>query len=139
MARNHDNFKPKRSRRSGRKKLRLIKSNLEVLKKIALVLFITFSFGCITTKYVMVDPKDSTKLVEIKKRIIYDDYLTPNPYPFFYNDWFWFNRPLYRPIIIQTPRPQPRPQYVPVRPTQPRYNGPQFGPLPPAPRPRIQK
>lgn len=139
MARNHDNFKPKRSKRSGRKSMRLVKSNLEVLKKFALVFFILFSFGCITTKYVMIDPNDSTKLVEIKKRIVYDDYIAPNPYPLFYNNWFWYSRPYYNPIIIQTPRPQPRPQYVPVRPQQPRYNGPQFGPLPPAPRPRIQK
>lgn len=43
MARNHDNFKPKRSRRSGRKSLRLVQNNLAVLKKfLVLLLFIPF-------------------------------------------------------------------------------------------------
>jgi len=34
MARAKNNFKPRRSRRSGLKKAKLIKSNLEVLKKV---------------------------------------------------------------------------------------------------------
>ena len=34
MANAHNNFKPRRSRRSGIKKMKLIKQNLEILKKV---------------------------------------------------------------------------------------------------------
>ncbi len=41
-----------------------------------------------------------------------------NPYPLYNNYWWWYNS---RPIIIQRPQPQP--------------HKPNFGPLPPTPRP----
>ena len=34
MANAHNNFKPKRSKRSGKKKFKLVNSNLEILKKL---------------------------------------------------------------------------------------------------------
>ena len=122
--------KPRRSRRSGVKKLKQVKANLAVLKKyLAILLISLFATACTTVKYVMVDPKDSTKLVEIKKRIIYDDYYTPMS-PLLYNNWWWYNS---RPIIIQRQRPIVVPQRPQLRP-QPTRPG--FGPLPPTPRPK---
>jgi hypothetical protein len=125
--------KPRRSRRSGIKKMKLVKANLEVLKKYLATLFISlFVVSCTTVKYVIVDPKDSTKLVEIRKRIMYDDYYTPALSPLYNNYWWWYNS---RPIIIQR-----QPIIVPQRPQQPsapiRGYRPGFGPLPPTPRPR---
>lgn len=81
-----------------------------------LILFILAFMGCTTTRYVMVDPKDSTKVVEIRKRIIYDDvYFSP---PFYYNYDWWYNRNYFyqRPIIV----PNYRPIITPHRPQQPR-------------------
>lgn len=117
MANSHNDFKPRRSRRSGVKKMKLIKTNLAILKKYLAVLFILiFVSSCTTIKYVIVDPKDTTKLVEVRKRIIHDDYIVPPSSLYYYNNW-WFNRPYYySPRIIYTPRPS-------------------FGPLPPTPRP----
>ena len=112
--------KPRRSRRSGVKKMKQIKANLEVLKKYLVILFISlFVVSCTTVKYVIIDPKDSTQLIEVRKRILYDDYHMANPYPLYNNYWWWYNS---RPIIIQRPQPQP--------------HRPNFGPLPPSPRPR---
>ena len=110
MANAHNNFKPRRSRRSGIKKMKQIKANLAVLKKYLAVLLIIFVAGCTPVRYVMVDPKDSTKLVEVRKRIIYDDYHMSTPYPLYNNYWWWYNN---RPIVIQRPivvpqRPQPK-------------------------------
>ena len=132
MANSHNNFKPKRSRRSGLKKMKLIKDNLAVLKKLAALFLIIVFAACTPVRYVMVDPKDSTKLVEIRKRIMYDDYYTPALSPLYNNYWWWYNS---RPIIIQR-----QPIIVPQRPQQPsapiRGYRPGFGPLPPTPRPR---
>jgi hypothetical protein len=88
-----------------------------------LILFILAFMGCTTTQYVMVDPKDSTKLVEVHKRIIYDDVYFSSP---FYYNYGWYNgnysfpRPIivpnYRPIIVNPYRPQqPRIIYTPDR------------------------
>jgi hypothetical protein len=90
-----------------------------------LILFILAFMGCTTTQYVMVDPKDSTKLVEVHKRIIYDDMYFSSP--FYYNyDWYnrnyYYQRPMivpnYRPIIIHTPdrgQPHHREGNAPIR------------------------
>ena len=130
MARAHNNFKPRRSKRSGVKKLKLVKANLEVLKKYLAILIITlFVSSCTTVKYVMIDPKDSTKLVEVRKQVIYDNYYTPT-FPLLFSSYWWYNS---RPIIIQR-----QPIVVPQRPYQPlppRGPRPGFGPLPPSPRP----
>jgi hypothetical protein len=80
--------------------------------------------SCTPLKYVIIDPKDSTKMVEVRKRIIYDDYYMQSP--IFFNYW---NAPLwYRtPIIIQ------RPIRIPQKPQQPNWHR----PIPPrAPRNR---
>jgi len=126
MANSHNDFKPKRSRRSGLKKMKLIKDNLAVLKKLAALFLIIMFAACTPVRYVMVDPKDSTKLVEVRKRIVYDDYYMSTP-PLLYNNWWWYNS---RPIIIQ----RQRPIVVPQRPTLPPRPS-RFGPLPPSPRP----
>lgn len=39
--------------------------------------------GCAPVKYVYIDPKDTTKLVEVRKRIIYEDFYMHN------FDHFW--------------------------------------------------
>lgn len=129
MANSHNDFKPRRSRRSGVKKMKLIKANLAILKKLAALFIIVLFAACTPVKYVMVDPKDSTKLVEIRKRIIYDDYHMSMS-PLLYNNYWWYNS---RPIIIQR-----QPIVIPQRPRQPLPpRGPRsFGPLPPTPRPK---
>ena len=102
--------KPRRSRRSGLKKAKLVKSNLEALKKIIGILLIgLFISSCSNVKYVYVDPKDS---VVRRQRVVYDDVYSP----LFFDRYYWNQRP----IIIYS-RPQPRPGY---------------GPLPPTPKPR---
>ena len=88
-----------------------------------LFLLIVILMGCTTTQYVMVDPKDSTKLVEIRKRIIYDDVYYSAP---FYYNYGWYDRnylfqrpiivPNYRPIIVTPHRTQqPRIIHTPYR------------------------
>jgi len=59
----------------------------------------------------MVDPKDSTKLVEVRKRIIYEDVYEPRIPLYFYNGFFGVQP--YRPLIIQRPIVVPRRQVVP--------------------------
>lgn len=84
------------------------------MKKILLILtfLIIGIVSCTPVKYVMVDPKDSTKLVEVRKRIIYDDEYYHIPMYFNYN-----LTPYYNPIIIRrynTPRIQiQRPSFRP--------------------------
>lgn len=92
------------------------------MKKLLSVLLLVMMVGCAPVKYVMIDPKDSTKLVEVKKRIIYDDYYVQTPPSFRYNDWWLYGAPFYSPrIIIQRPIQRPtRPQPSPYRPVQPR-------------------
>jgi len=99
------------------------------MKHLTILLIILLLIGCTPVKYVMVDPKDSTKLVEVRKRIIYDDYYMHTP-SLFYNNWWWYNN---RPIIIQRPIVVPQRVQPKLPPRSPR---PQFGPLPPTPRPR---
>jgi hypothetical protein len=66
----------------------------------------------------MVDPKDSTNLVEVRKRIIYEDIYQPQIPLYFYNGFFGVQP--YRPLIIQRPIVIPRrPIVVPTRPSAP--------------------
>ena len=121
MARTHNNFKPRRSRRSGLKKAKLVKKNNDVLhniwthlnaqqlKAFITILLIGMFMSCANVRYVYVDPKDS---VVRKQRVIYDDVYSP----LFFDRYYWNQRP----IIIYS-KPQPRPGH---------------GPLPPTPKPR---
>ncbi len=89
------------------------------MKNLLLVLFFLLGItSCTSVKYVMIDPKDSTKLIEVRKRIIYDDYYIQSP--IFFNNWntpFWYRAP----IIIQQPIRIPQ---RPVRPHQPNWQRP---------------
>ena len=98
------------------------------MKKLLSVLLLVMMVGCAPVKYVMIDPKDSTKLVEVKKRIIYDDYYVQTPPSFRYNSWWLYNPPIHspriiiqkrQPIVVQPQRPS-RPQPSPYRPAPPR-------------------
>ncbi len=94
------------------------------MKNLLLAVFLLLGIAsCTPVKYVMIDPKDSTKLVEVRKRIIYDDTYIQLQTPMFY-----WNRPLfYQPLYI------PIPQRRIVRPQQPNW----YRPMPPrAPRNR---
>ena len=100
------------------------------MKKLLFLVLVLFS-ACTPVRYVYIDPKDSTNLVEVKKRIIYDNVYAPSVFPFSYN-YMWNGFPYYNPIIIRTPiRIQPnnrytphnrytRPHYTPQRPVTPR-------------------
>ena len=79
------------------------------MKKILALLLILSS--CTPVKYVMVDTKDSTKLVEVRKIIIYQDIYQPSIPVYFYNGFLGVQP--YRPIIIQ------RPIIVPTKPAVP--------------------
>jgi hypothetical protein len=60
----------------------------------------------------MIDPKDSSKLVEVRKRIIYEDIYQPSIPLYFYNGFYG---PQYeRPIVIPI-----RPIIAPTRPSAP--------------------
>jgi hypothetical protein len=74
------------------------------MKKILALLLILS--GCTPVQYVTVDPKDSTKLVEVRKRIIYEDIYQPSVPLYFYNGFFGVQP--YRPLIIQRPIVIPR-------------------------------
>lgn len=67
---------------------------------IAFLWIVMFIASCTPVKYVMVDPKDSSKLVEVRKRIIYDDYYDYHM-PLYFN--YGYYRPFYNPLIIQAP------------------------------------
>ena len=97
------------------------------MKNLLLAVFLLLGIvSCTPVKYVMIDPKDSTKLIEVRKRILYDDYYMDSP--IFYN--YWMN-PYYRtPIIIHQPiripqrpvRPQPPSRnQAPIRKFEPRH------------------
>ena len=118
--------RPMRSIRSGIKKLELVKANLAVLKKLA-ILFIFVFISCEPVRYVMIDPKDTTKLVEIRRRIIYQDQ--------YYGDYNYINTPLYfnyyrmptiplQPSYYRAPVIIPQP---PVRIQLPPYRAPREG------------
>lgn len=102
------------------------------MKKI-LALLLVFS-SCTPLKYVYIDPKDSTNIVEVRKRIIYQDVYEPQIPLYFYNGFFGVQP--YRPLIIQRPIVIPRRPVVPnnrnyIRPSVP--NRPYRQPLPPRP------
>ena len=84
----------------------MLKSNN--MKKI-LFAGLLFLAGCVPVRYVYVDPKDS---VVRQQRIIRDYQYIQTP---MYMDWYY--RPYYSPRIV-----------IPIRPN--------YGPLPPTPRPR---
>jgi hypothetical protein len=79
------------------------------MKKILALLLILSS--CTPVQYVMVDPKDSTKLIEVRKRIIYED-VYESRIPLYFHNGFFGVQP-YRPLIIQRPIVVPRRQVVP--------------------------
>lgn len=100
------------------------------MKKILALLLVLSS--CTPLKYVMIDPKDSTKLVEVRKRIIYQDVYSPYVPLYFYNQPFIIQRPIViprRPVIqhnrnyVQpwTPNRNYRPS-LPPRPSRPIKN-----------------
>jgi len=90
------------------------------MKNLISILVVLLLTGCTTTKYVFIDPKDSTKLVEIKKRVIYDDlyYSAPMLSSPLWWDWnYRFRQPIIvnpRPIIVN---PRPRIENPKWRPT----------------------
>ena len=88
------------------------------MKKI-LALLLVFS-SCTPLKYVYIDPKDSTNLVEVRKRIIYENVYSSYIPLYFYNQPFIFQRPIViprRPIIHHN-RNYVRPSF-PNRPYRP--------------------
>ena len=84
------------------------------MKKLLFAVFLILTIvSCTSVRYVMIDHKDSTKLVEVRKRIIYENRYIDMQIPMYY-----WNRPLfYHPIVI--PLPQRR-VVVPQRPLSPR-------------------
>ena len=102
------------------------------MKKILALLLILSS--CTPVRYVMIDPKDSTNLVEVRKRIIYEDVYEQRIPLFFYNSFYGVQP--YNPLIIPRPIVIPRRVVIPqnrnyVRPSIPNRNYRQ--PLPPRP------
>lgn len=88
------------------------------MRKILSVLLLVMMAGCTSTKYVMIDPKDSTKLVEVRKRIIYQDTYLESP--MYFNYWANPLRFTYVPRIVIPIRPQYRrnpPIHTPQKPT----------------------
>jgi hypothetical protein len=67
---------------------------------LAILWFAMLINSCTPVKYVMIDPKDSSSLIEIRKRIIYEDVYEPQMPLYFYNGIY--NRPfiIQRPIVI---------------------------------------
>ena len=86
------------------------------MKKILALLLVLSS--CTPVQYIMVDPKDSTKFVEVRTRIIYQDVYEPHIPMYFYNNMY--STPSYRPIIIQRPIVIPRTNDRPLPPRPPR-------------------
>jgi hypothetical protein len=90
-----------------------------------LFIFLLFLYSCVPVKYVYIDPKDS---VVRKQRVIYDNVYV-DPFPFGFNNWYWFNSPFYypmtiprrQPIIINPKRPQ-NPPPAPIRKFTPNKN-----------------
>ncbi len=99
------------------------------MKNLLLAVFLLLGIAsCTPVKYVMIDPKDSTKLIEVRKRIIYDDTYVQLQTPMFY-----WNRPLfYQPLYIPTPKRRVivTPQR-PVKPSQPNWHRPSTPPRAP--------
>lgn len=66
--------------------------------------------GCAPVKYVYIDPKDTSKLIEVRKRIIYEDFYMPSYFDLswgfngYYNQpRMWMNIPN-RPVRVQRRR-----------------------------------
>jgi hypothetical protein len=81
------------------------------MKNLSLIVFLLLGItSCAPVKYVMINPNDSSKLIEVKKRIIYEDTYIHLQTPMFY-----WNRPLiYQPLLIPRSRvstPLIRPQH----------------------------
>ena len=96
------------------------------MNKLLSVLLLLVMVGCTPVRYVMVDPKDSTKLVEVRKRIIYQDTYVDLQMPMYY-----WNRPLfYNPIIIPIPQRRIVTPQRPIR-TQPNLHRPAMPPRAP--------
>ena len=80
---------------------------------LAILWFAMLINSCTPVKYVIIDAKDSTKLIEVRKRIIYQDVyqhsITPS---YFYNNIYPI--PYYMPIVI------PRIEYRQNPPRSPR-------------------
>jgi len=66
------------------------------------VLLVLGIVSCRPVKYIIIDPKDSTELIKIKKRNIYQNNSINFPTPFYFN---YLNSPYYNPFIIQRHRP----------------------------------
>ena len=96
------------------------------MNKLLSVLLLLVMVGCTPVRYVMVDPKDSTKLVEVRKRIIYQDTYVDFQMPMYY-----WNSPLfYNPIIIPLPQRRIVTPQRPIR-TQPNLHRPAMPPRAP--------
>ena len=118
--------RPMRSRRSGVKKLNLVKSNLLILKKLAALLILVFLFACEAPyKIVETTTPDSTgkQIRTINK--YYDNSPTVIPHTsinltsdlWFYNRYNFYNGYSY-PLVIQVPVYR---QQI-VTPTRPEYH-----------------
>lgn len=79
------------------------------MKKILALLLVLSS--CTPVRYVIVDPKDDTNLVEVRKRIIYEDIYEPQMPLYFHNGFFGVQP--YRSLIIQRPIVIPRKPIIP--------------------------
>ncbi len=107
------------------------------MKNLLLAVFLLLAIAsCTPIKYVMIDPKDSTKLVEVRKRIIYDDTYVQLQTPMFYWNRPLFYQPLYIPIpqrrVVVTPqRQRVQPQTPLIRPQQPQWRRPSTPPRAP--------
>lgn len=90
------------------------KTTLVLLGGILVTIILSFLLsGCTPAKYIMIDPKDSTKLVEVRKRIIYDDVYLHTPLYFnFYRTPQYYRAPI---IIHQAPIRIPQNRYTPQR------------------------
>lgn len=119
MARTHNNFKPKRSKKAGKKSIKLITNNHSIIKKLLALFVIILFIGCDTPyKVIETYSTDSTgKTVKTVQKLYSDNIQTPPASinvvssPFWYNPWYY--GPAYYPGRI----------VVPVRPLC-RYNQP---------------
>ena len=87
---------------------------------IAFLWIAMFISSCTPIKYVMIDSKDSTKLVEVRKRIIYENYYDLHT-PLYFN-YGYYSRPYYNHIDTHTPIRFQQRQII----QQPRYYQPRY-------------
>jgi hypothetical protein len=118
MARTHNSFKPKRSKKAGRKTAKLLKHNYNVMKQLlSLLLILVFLVGC-ETPYKIIETHTTDSLgrsVKIVQKIYSKGVTIPQVYvnesinPLYYNPWY---NPYFLPrVIIPAPR-----IVVPIRP-----------------------